>query len=78
MNRLAVIAKLRPKAEEQAEQLIARVPPFDPSGFGALARSASGNRSSTGCPVSLERRTTGSTRAAGATAGASRREEVVR
>jgi hypothetical protein len=34
MNRLAVIAKLRPTAEEQAEQLIAQGPPFDPSGLG--------------------------------------------
>lgn len=34
MNRLAVIAKLQPNAEEQAEQLIAKGPPFDPSGLG--------------------------------------------
>jgi hypothetical protein len=34
MNRLAVIAKLRPNAEEQAEKLIEGGPPFDPSGLG--------------------------------------------
>lgn len=33
MNRLAVIAKLRPDAEEKAEKLIESGPPFDPSGL---------------------------------------------
>jgi hypothetical protein len=34
MNRLAVIAKLKPEAEKRAEELIAEGPPFDPSGMG--------------------------------------------
>jgi hypothetical protein len=34
MNRLAVIAKLRPGVEERAEELIEKGPPFDPSGLG--------------------------------------------
>jgi hypothetical protein len=34
MNRLAVIAKLRPDAEEKAEKLVESGPPFDPSGLG--------------------------------------------
>lgn len=34
MNRLAVIAKLKPEAEDRAEQLIGKGPPFDPSGVG--------------------------------------------
>jgi hypothetical protein len=39
MNRLAVIAKLRPEAEKTAEQLIAKGPPFDPSSVGFLRHS---------------------------------------
>jgi hypothetical protein len=34
MNRLAVIAKLKPDSEQRAEELIAMGPPFDPSGLG--------------------------------------------
>jgi hypothetical protein len=34
MNRLAVIAKLKPEAEKDAEELITKGPPFDPSGLG--------------------------------------------
>jgi hypothetical protein len=34
MNRLAVIAKLKPDAEPRAEELIAKGPPFEPSGLG--------------------------------------------
>lgn len=34
MNRLAVIAKLRPDAEERAEKLVEQGPPFDPSELG--------------------------------------------
>jgi hypothetical protein len=34
MNRLAVIAKLRPEAEGRAEELVSKGPPFDPSGLG--------------------------------------------
>ena len=34
MNRLAVIAKLRPNTEECAEKLVTGGPPFDPSGVG--------------------------------------------
>ncbi|HEX5468715.1 MAG TPA: hypothetical protein VFW80_06685 [Gaiellaceae bacterium] len=34
MNRLAVIAKLRPGVEGRAEELIEKGPPFDPSGLG--------------------------------------------
>jgi hypothetical protein len=34
MNRLAVIARLRPNAEAHAEELIEQGPPFDPSGLG--------------------------------------------
>lgn len=34
MNRLAVIANLKPGAEKQAEELVEKGPPFDPSGLG--------------------------------------------
>jgi hypothetical protein len=34
MNRLAVVAKLRPEAEARAEELIAKGPPLDPSDVG--------------------------------------------
>jgi hypothetical protein len=34
MNRLAVIAKLRPEAVARAEELIEQGPPFDPTGVG--------------------------------------------
>ena len=34
MNRLGVIAKLKPDVEGRAEALIAEGPPFDPSGLG--------------------------------------------
>jgi hypothetical protein len=34
MNRLAVIAKLKPNSEALAEELVAKGPPFDPSGLG--------------------------------------------
>jgi hypothetical protein len=34
MNRLAVIAKLRPDVEARVEELISQGPPFDPSGLG--------------------------------------------
>jgi hypothetical protein len=34
MNRLAVIAKLRPDMESRAEELVGQGPPFDPSGLG--------------------------------------------
>jgi hypothetical protein len=34
MNRLAVIAKLKPGAEKEAEELVEKGPPFDPSGLG--------------------------------------------
>ena len=39
MNRLAVVAKLRPDAEERAEELVSQGPPFDPSGLGFEHRS---------------------------------------
>jgi hypothetical protein len=34
MNRLAVIATLRPGTESKAEELVENGPPFDPSGLG--------------------------------------------
>ena len=34
MNRLAVIATLKPGAESKAEELVGKGPPFDPSGLG--------------------------------------------
>ena len=34
MNRLAVIATLKPGAESKAEELVEKGPPFDPSGLG--------------------------------------------
>ena len=34
MNRLAVIATLKPGAEAKAEELVESGPPFDPSGLG--------------------------------------------
>jgi hypothetical protein len=35
MNRLAVIAKLKPNSEALAEELVAKGPPFDPRGSGS-------------------------------------------
>jgi hypothetical protein len=34
MNRLAVIATLRPGTESRAEELVEKGPPFDPTGLG--------------------------------------------
>ena len=37
MNRLAVIATLRPGTESKAEELVEKGPPFDPSGWALSA-----------------------------------------
>ena len=41
MNRLAVVAKLRPDMEARAQELIDMGPPFDPSGLGLNATRSS-------------------------------------
>ena len=63
MERIAVIAQLRPGTEEQAKQLLAAGPPFDPAslgltshdvylGHGPSSSRSKARRSSAACPTS--------------------------